>query len=794
MTIHQVDSHDGYFGIWDRNGAFTRIRMGGVPVAAFEPGWHALFLTDLFTPIILLELQHDRGTRATWFLDDRFERIAGAPTELSADRQSQLAANYAGIQPGEIGAAVALTTNCPASETEDFRNLNENTQTAIRIVAHRHLDARATSDINKRFLAAMKTSLAQGPDPADTRGWLELAEAAYAARSMSAWLSAVSPEVEAAIARLSKPTRGLFLAWMGRAYLMEGKLSEARRAFTRAIDTEPGVPIWARRELEASISQDPGPFAEPLPPSLDQEMKLFIEAIVGLLQRRPLAYPPTGLRYSAFVLASYWLKSRARSIVLNSAVRPASNDGALSSLSPVFLNAARIGTREIAQVCVSLCPELNIRLGETMSDRLFEVIATARLKGKPVLCPFSGTRQLVRDSLDLSVYLHRYQERYCLIVSNEIAAAATNDCGWFLFEDDLLLVTESLSRVQNALALSLARSFENHDSLRRYLDDPDRSVMVSDISLGHIGHYIWNVISGWTTLFRNVAPGDVDIVASTNFPQFFGGVVDLYADKLPMVGDVVRWTHRHEIYREIIERRAICVILLDRYVTSDLANRVVTWCQRQCPEEVLERIASVRRRTRHLLLITLRLDNRCWVDQEDGIVEIISHLAEEFADFVAVLDGLNAGKHEFDSHAYMSLEAERSLVKKILARCPSAEIVDTIGSPLTESIVWCDTVDAFLAPVGAGMAKYRWITNRPGVAFSNETFMEPGNPGGHLYDHWRDDLIPIEYVDHEQVHDFEESRGEESRANFTMSWKAPYEKIRNLLARVGAEEVSLRLG
>ena len=786
MSIYQIEHYEGRFGIRDRSGAFLPVRMGGAPVSAFDPGWSPFLITDLFSPVMLLELRHSGGTSATWFLDETLDRIGGAITQLPVDIRSHILDRYASLALTAADRVPSPGFGNRIDDIDDFHRLNSHTRSSIHDMAAFYHD----SEINNRISRIVGNIPDDHMITVPPKSWIELAENAYAGGSMSAWLSRISPDTEHDANRLSMSSRGMFWAWVGRARLMEHQISAARQAFAKAIDTGAELPSWTRREFETAASQDAGPFIEALPPSLDKELGIFIEIMSSLLHRQPFSYPETAFRFPIFVLAFYWLKAKSQAIVLRS-IAPGSGaeDLALARLSPSFVRAAHYGTHEIASICAELCPEVGLPLGEKMSDRLFEVIATAHFKAKPILCPFSGTRQFVTDSLDFSCYLYRYETKACIIVSNEVAAAAGNDCGWFVFDEGVLFVTEDLTRVQNALALTLARTFDNRQAVELYLRDTKRSVLVSDISLGHIGHYIWNVISGWSTLFANVVPGGIDIVASATFPQFFGGVIELYEDKLPLVGQIVRWTHRHEIYKEIIERRAICVPLLDRYVTEDLASRVLTWCKSKCPDNTLNAIADIRGRTRHLLLVTLRLDNRCWIDQEDGLVEILNRLGVAFPDFVAVLDGLNAGTHDFDSHAFMSLEAERELAAKITARCPSVTIIDTIGKPLAESLLWCDAIDAFLAPVGAGMAKYRWITNKPGVAFSNEKFLAPNDWDGHLYDRWRADPTPIEYVEPTEVHNTEVRHGEESRANFSMSWSAPYTKIRNLLGRLGRSTI-----
>ncbi len=116
---------------------------------------------------------------------------------------------------------------------------------------------------------------------------------------------------------------------------------------------------------------------------------------------------------------------------------------------------------------------------------------------------------------------------------------------------------------------------------------------------------------------------------------------------------------------------------------------------------------------------------------------------------------------------------------------------DAIGCLPQESIVLAEAIDAFLAPIGAGLAKTRWIANKPGVGFSNTTFMQPGNYDGFLYGRFRDDIVPMRYVSQAEAQDVEAMRhGEPSRANFSMSWQSPLRETRTLLQMLGAGTVS----
>ncbi len=134
------------------------------------------------------------------------------------------------------------------------------------------------------------------------------------------------------------------------------------------------------------------------------------------------------------------------------------------------------------------------------------------------------------------------------------------------------------------------------------------------------------------------------------------------------------------------------------------------------------------------------------------------------------------------THGLMSLDDEQTIVASIIEACPNVRCYNAIGCLPHESIILAGMIDAFVAPIGAGLAKTRWIANKPGVGYSNTTFLQPGNYDGFLYDRFRDDLVPMRYVDQAEVQDVEEAHhGEKSRANFTMPWHAPFRELTALL-------------
>jgi hypothetical protein len=75
---------------------------------------------------------------------------------------------------------------------------------------------------------------------------------------------------------------------------------------------------------------------------------------------------------------------------------------------------------------------------------------------------------------------------------------------------------------------------------------------------------------------------------------------------------------------------------------------------------------------------------------------------------------------------------------------------------MSESIHWCNRSDFFITPWGAGLAKYRWVCNRPGLVLASPRFLrEAGEQTVHLYDspEFMEDPSRLEFVASTDVQD-----------------------------------------
>lgn len=451
-------------------------------------------------------------------------------------------------------------------------------------------------------------------------------------------------------------------------------------------------------------------------------------------------------------------------------------------LSPLFVEAVISSYDGVSDRCAVLSTDIAFAQDGRLSRRVRDVAAALILGGKPILCPFTGMRAVVRDSLNLHTFLHRHNQHACVILPDWRIDQCASDRCWYFPAANLILTSIPNFDGRITLIRTAARVMANHERVTAYLSAPDRSLMVSEDANGHIGHYIWNVVSGWPRLFSLVEPERIHILTSYPGWQVFGGVTELYPDDAARAGSVVRPGSEEALYDLILDRRAVSLVLLDGHVTAGVANRIAEWSRQRCSSLFLTEIESLRRLASPLVMITLRTENRAWMEQQNGYIHLVQELAADYPNLGIIIDGLNTGMTQVGSHGWMSLNDEQVIADAIIQACPKVRIYNALGCLPEESIVLAQTIDAFLAPIGAGLAKTRWVANKPGVGFSNTEFLEPGNYQGFLYDHFRDCPVPMRYVGQAEVRNVGDARhGETWRSNFSMCWRAPLRELKALL-------------
>jgi len=429
-------------------------------------------------------------------------------------------------------------------------------------------------------------------------------------------------------------------------------------------------------------------------------------------------------------------------------------------------------TRNLSQYDVS---------SDGISARMVDILDTIQDKSKGVICPFNFERKQLISCLGFDAYLLIANGNVCVVAQWTETDKCGDDSVWFFPSCGILLSFNytwmtpiALSEKLYLLLSSIDNRFEEY---KKYFSNTKRIVAIREPLAPHIGHYIWNSISCWRAIL-DYSPNGVDAFIYYKSWNIFGGVQELYPE-ICFDKKNIGISNEQDILDFMFSEGALVQTVKDTYVTQDLALRVEARSDNVVSQSFKSAVSEFKKNCYPIILITLRLGNRCWLDQKIGYISIINKLVEKFPNLGIVVDGMNGEFNTGWTHAYMSLEAERILAEEIISGCNNVNFFNSIGLTVAESISLGKICDFFVAPVGAGMAKYRWINNLPGVSFSHSKFLSPNSIDGHLYDVYRENAKQASYVSAEYVTDVPEPIT--GRNNFHVPWEVIYERVENLI-------------
>lgn len=265
------------------------------------------------------------------------------------------------------------------------------------------------------------------------------------------------------------------------------------------------------------------------------------------------------------------------------------------------------------------------------------------------------------------------------------------------------------------------------DILAPYLARADHRLTAVFRDPPHLGHQLYNELGGLEELIGPRAgqsrPPAVMILGDEG-AEVYGPTEALFPE---MLGSV---HHTPGDWRAEAYKRGFCGgRFTSEYVSAAMRARII--CRATTSQDVrpdLEVIKDLKARNRPVIILGLRVENRTLTDLPGFLRSLATEIAGRWSNAVLVIDGHNArasGSPEVYANALACkrdpFEFEKEISADLRAHCRNLglDLIDLIGAPMARSVLWSAQATAFVAPWGAGLAKYRWIGNCPGVVLSN---------------------------------------------------------------------------
>ena len=277
----------------------------------------------------------------------------------------------------------------------------------------------------------------------------------------------------------------------------------------------------------------------------------------------------------------------------------------------------------------------------------------------------------------------------------------------------------------------LATVVRHADLLPTYLARSKRPATILTAYPGlHVGHVLWNELTGLDRIRRTLPPGDLPDVIVPNAElgtEVFGPVESLF----PAFSGKVRRLPSGAIPGVVYRDGLIAMHVYDRHVSRPLAERIGLLADADPasrPDHV--RAAACRAEGRTVILLGLRVQNRTVPDPGMFWRDVIDHLSYRLGPITVVVDGVNARLDADPSTDYSSFgpqtghppvldELEIVIRMRRQFHGDKVRIINTVGAPIARSLFWARHAAFFVALWGAGLAKYRWVANKPGLVLTN---------------------------------------------------------------------------
>lgn len=254
----------------------------------------------------------------------------------------------------------------------------------------------------------------------------------------------------------------------------------------------------------------------------------------------------------------------------------------------------------------------------------------------------------------------------------------------------------------------------------------------------HMAHQLWNELGGLEHYLRHASPDSPlpEIIApcGSSGMELYGPVDALFPE---WAGHVTRGLRNVEAAILYCYRSDACVVRITvHYVSAHLRERLQRYALSSCTclDQVrsLEAMVADPQLRRPVVMIGLRVENRTHHDLIGLLERLLTRIATRYPGFIAILEGHNtragAGGDMIESHGESAapeqpVHVERQLAHQLRQRLASVDVQihDTIGQPMSNSLVLSVASDCFFAVWGACLAKFRWVANKPGVAITSQT-------------------------------------------------------------------------
>lgn len=302
----------------------------------------------------------------------------------------------------------------------------------------------------------------------------------------------------------------------------------------------------------------------------------------------------------------------------------------------------------------------------------------------------------------------------------------------------------------------------------------------------HFAHHIWNDLSGIQNYIEQAnieTLGKLYVVSSP-----LGDILKIF----PEISDTrIEIVSPHNLAVKVLKNNSFIIPAKNVIIQEALINRIYTYYNKSVSKEMSEIIECFKKKNTIKIWISIRENSRTWIDQFDGIVNILNTLGEKYGTMGIVFDGftLPFSVQKFETeHFNQLIKKEIQLVERINLKLNLKHNIQILsGKRMDEALLWAKVTDVYFVHYGTIQHKIGWFANKPGVVHSNTIILNQDinrRPGSLE----RENSVLPKYLDAKYVTDVNESvlnkagkvvKG--NQINYNFSWQVAYTEIEKLI-------------
>jgi hypothetical protein len=407
---------------------------------------------------------------------------------------------------------------------------------------------------------------------------------------------------------------------------------------------------------------------------------------------------------------------------------------ALTETDESYLASKRISSKHVIR---NLEKTLH---GRYLDARAFQLNAIRR-KAVFAFCPFTG--RLVESThsflANITVMFYRFvSEQVFYVVTAGIGSGFKKSALYFPEEELIVRTGHSWGFEEDDLIELKARMVSSAERCYEYLADDNRESKKTAVCVGfyHFAHHLWNELSGLHRLHAKGLVKSVDKFLVLREP--LGDIGQIFSE---IPGDKVeRLDNTGDLFNHILENHYFAVRVGDDFVSSDLVSRVYSVALRNCFPETIERVREARGKHYPLFWVGIRVGNRTWDDQINGLSKLLSFMFAKFPNLGVVFDGFSLpadrSSQSSDQPDYSEIVGQenrivKGVTERLQHRPEGLGLYNIIGSSIYDANVWAHAIDVYVSPYGTLQHKVGWLTSKPGIIHTNQTLSE--NPAKYVW-------------------------------------------------------------